>query len=166
MYDYERKYEAALGTMLVRFNELEVKFTVIVRRALEIIGASHLYSREARYIQNIEKMEIAHKAINWPTLDYARMRRINTGRNRLAHGHLDRDQQTGEFSTIPANKKATGKNSGFMSIEDIESLTEEIRAALLEVADILPNAWFDEPEDVYSVALAQTKAKLEALKKD
>lgn len=34
MNDYQTKYEAALGAMLVRFNELEVKFSVIVKRDL------------------------------------------------------------------------------------------------------------------------------------
>ena len=165
MNDYQEKYEAALGAMLVRFNDLEVRFSVIVSRALKILGAPHLFSAEDRFIQNINKMEIAHKALHWPKLDYARMRRINAGRNRLAHGHLDRDPNTGEFSTIPSNKKASGKNSGFMPVEDIERLTDEIRAAILDVTDILPNAWFDEPEDVYSVALAKAKADLEVLEK-
>lgn len=86
---YQAEYQASLGRLLVKFNELEMMVGGIIEQITDQLGVPHLYRQEGYLSQKIDQLELAlFTKPTWPKPDFNRLRRINTQRNDLAHGHF------------------------------------------------------------------------------
>lgn len=127
---YQHEYEAALGRLLVRFNDLEIMVGEMLERSLDRLEVPHLYRAEDYYIQKVDRLELALKALpKWPVPDFTRLRRINGWRNEMAHGHFHQDPNTGEYLTRPVHKAGRKAKAGVVTPEDIDKFTDEVRDA-------------------------------------
>ncbi|KQN75083.1 hypothetical protein [Devosia sp. Leaf64] len=143
---FEERYEAALGRMLVRFNQLESLLAEIIRvTTKEKLMKPHLFKINEFYIQKVERLDLMLCAFpRWPAPDFERLRRINAWRNELAHGHFHQDPNTGEWLTESVHKK--GHKSVEITPQMIDSWTAQVEQALTDVEGLLPYAWLDEPD--------------------
>lgn len=158
--DEQSAYEQALGAYLVSFNKLEVKLSEVHFGAMVRMGLTHLFRSDSRLIERLVPMEIALKALKWPSLDYDLLRSINGRRNELAHGHLHTDPNTGDLLVEGTHKikREVGNEYGIFSISR-ESKVEppNLAAFSREVVAIdrvmggldscLAHFWFDDVEE-------------------
>lgn len=140
---YQTEYEAALGRLLVRYNELEVMTGWVLEGALKKLGVVHLYKVDEHLKGKIDRLELALCALpTWPKPDFARLHRINSTRNSMAHGHFHQDPNTGEYQTRPVHKKPTVK-AEIITPEEVHRYTDEVRDAHAEMGTLLPYVWFE-----------------------
>lgn len=140
---YQESYQASLGRMLVRFNELEAMVGEILRVALDKLGKPHLYQAGDYFRSKVDRLELALCSFgNWPKPDFDRLRRVNTWRNELAHGHLHQDPNTGDWQTRAVHKQ--GHRSDVITPAKIDMWTEEVRTAHGDVGQLLPWVWFSD----------------------
>lgn len=142
---YQEEYQASLGRLLVKFNELEMMVGSIIEQIIIQLGAPHLYRQEDYLIQKIDQLELAlFTRPTWPRPDFNRLRRINAQRNDLAHGHFHQNPNTGGFETRPVHK--SGKKSAPKIIEPktIDKYTADTIHALRDVDRLGPYAAFDD----------------------
>jgi hypothetical protein len=140
---YQEEYQAALGRMLVRFNDLEMQVAGILEQLTIRLGVPHLYKQDDYLSQKIDRLELALCAKpHWPKPDLARLRRVNGLRNDLAHGHFHQNPNTGEYETRPVHK--TGKKAAAKTIDPktIHAYTEQVAAAQADVGRLWPRAAF------------------------
>lgn len=143
---YQTEYEAALGRLLVKYNDLEAMVGAVLEGALKKLDVPHLYKVDDYLRGKIDRLELALCALpNWPKPDYDRLHRINNRRNAMAHGHFHQDPNTGEYQTRSVHRKSTTP-AQVVTPEEIHSYTDEVRDAYVEMSGLMPHVWFgDEP---------------------
>lgn len=145
-FQYSENYAAALGRMLVRFNDLEARVGRLLELILKKLDVPHLYKVDDYYRQKVDRLELALCAFtDWPEIDFHRLRRINSFRNDLAHGHFAQDPISGEFSTRSIHR-SSGKPQT-ITPEVIHGYSTEISEASEDVGRLVPFIWFEAHED-------------------
>lgn len=143
---YESAYEAAMGKMLVRFNNLENAVGQMLEGLLKKLEVGHLYRPEDYFRQKVDRLELAMRAVpDWPVPDFNRLRKINSWRNDIAHSDFFQDPDTAAYLTRSLHKP--GRRTTGLHPELIDTYTVEVSAAIDEVLYIMPLVWFQEPED-------------------
>jgi hypothetical protein len=141
---YQEQYQASLGRMLVKFNEVESLVDEVLKVALEKLDKAHLYRVDDYFRQKVDRLELALCAFpTWTAPDFERLRRINSLRNELAHGHFYQDSNSGDWKTRGVHRK--GQNAETITPEVIHEWTDEVWQAYADVGRLLPWVWFGNP---------------------
>lgn len=95
-------YEAALGRFILAFNEVDHRLSHLIRQELLVRNRPDLADSVATgsFAQRLETLDVlSSKAENreLSSLPFARLRLLNSDRNRLAHGHFDQNPFDGSY---------------------------------------------------------------------
>jgi hypothetical protein len=117
-----KKYEAALGEFLVAFNAMENYMRYTVEEICKSLGQPDLWAKLSgddfsKQLKNLRLLSLAEPFFADTPFD--RIEKLNSQRNRFAHGHYDQDLFSNEY-------KVVGKSGRMeVSIEAIKKATSE-----------------------------------------
>lgn len=132
-----RDYEAALGRLILAHNEVDWRLGKALQRVVVRIapdGRLNAYARGTfeQRLSNLELFQKTSPASGPVQIDVSALRRLNTIRNNVAHGHFDQNPFDGTYTLIG---QARGKEHkpGHYSIAELDTATD----ALARIASTL-----------------------------
>jgi hypothetical protein len=125
-------YEAAVGRLIVAYNEVDHRLTELIKTAIEHVpsGAQLAWMwvepSLPKRINNLRCLSLLLPHAHISQVDDADLLRLHKRRNLVAHGHFAQNPFDGSFSVIePQNK---GKRPTLLAISEVEAAAQELMA--------------------------------------
>lgn len=133
-----RDYEAALGSFILAFNEVDFRLTAMVARFARKIAGDELVKQFTegdfpRRVANLRLLQAVASEPNLRAIDCDKLMSLNGERNVLAHGHFDQNPFDGSY--VVQNRKKVAE----YPIGRVVALAEQliVQASSLRKLDIL-----------------------------
>jgi hypothetical protein len=117
------EYEAALGRFILAFNEADYRLSQVIAEELTERGRPELAesATKGNFAQRLEKLELLMSYTTDQQLSavpVAKLRSLNTDRNKLAHGHFDQNPYDGSYQLILKEKTTDCPTSRIVALAD------------------------------------------------
>lgn len=128
-------YEAALGRLILAHNEVDYRLAKALERVVMRLAADGSLLQYARgtfdtRLRNLELFQKATPDSGAVRIDVTELRKLNTIRNRVAHGHFDQDPFDGTFTLVGAGKGGVEKPS-YIGTAQLNEATAALRSIAL-----------------------------------
>lgn len=131
-----RDYEAALGRLILAYNEVDFRLTAVLLTAVQKMGRTDRlkYLTNGKFEQrlcNLAMLSDLVPQLGIPDIDFAELRQLNNDRNNVAHGHFDQNPYDGSYVLLTSKQFEAAKRQTYENypISALNRITDKLKRA-------------------------------------
>jgi len=129
------EYEAALGRLILAFNEVDFQLTAVIKLAVEKLDGAEALRELAsgRFYQrmaNLKMLQALSNELHLSKINDAKLLELNEFRNTVAHGHFDQNLADGSYVLLESErgyKEQRAKMRQDFPATRLDEISEEMR---------------------------------------